>query len=298
MYQGACVPSHHVARIDPLNTKDLGNISSIAASDEFRECPIDKSIYKIFKEHHIYDINRIYDYNLLEESITKRTLFTESLDKMEIISKEDYTALYSLATGNLSTYKETRYTDEFCDQLTPVKLSDMLEPLKSYMESMSSKYFQQDKYNYKRIYTAYQNSLKIANDIYELIQFERFIKRSKDAMRVKINRLDKLIAINKMSFGKTIETLTRAVESSQRFIRSSGTALINSILKNLTDSMKEEAENFRERLVLYSLEHIGRCAPLAYIHRRDLVTSCEHMVDPIVSALVCLIFNYNELNWL
>ncbi|KAH8418855.1 hypothetical protein KR222_004585, partial [Zaprionus bogoriensis] len=281
MYQGACMTASNKEEPSSLHTLDsepFGNDTQKGITAAIRDCKENKTIFELFKEHSVYNVDYLKDVELVHKVNTDNINFDSDLHNLYVLTRPEYALLREIANGNLSDYLSSLYTNHICETLSPANLDNVVQSLKnlsSHFREMHGTYV------FTKIYILSVNLRRISYDLIESMKMHRQTLRHQGKMKVIAKDIESLITLPRMSFGKTIHTLINITENSEEFLKTRGSQFVNVLIKNLSESLESEVNLYKDRVIRIAKEDIGKCGPIAYIHQRNKDRTCRRLVDPI-----------------
>ncbi|KAL7739718.1 hypothetical protein ACLKA6_012697 [Drosophila palustris] len=109
---------------------------------------------------------------------------------------------------------------------------------------------------------------------------------------MRVVKVDGLISVReKGNFGETIIKLMDTIKRTEDFIRGRGSEFINTIGLNLTHSMEEQLQKYRNMTITEIKTNVGQCAHIAYIQDHGTTYACRTLIDPINGFWVGLLIS-------
>lgn len=280
LMETAFVEEHHGANEEL--TEELKNA--------LRNCEAEESIFEYLRESKIYNVNELDRFDSLSDEDVEVPEVNEDLASVILFTKEQKDKITVAIGGNLSTYHGDHFRNELCNNLHYYSLKNMPATLDSFVRNLEYPYWKWkyghweiDYWNdpYEQIRKSFTARAKILRsaDAY----FIPRMQSDKQAIRQKVDKIDKLILYNNYDFGTSLQVLLGAVVRAEEFIKSRGEDFLQSIIKNLTEDIQQQYFQYVDRVITQSNTRVGLCEPLAYIYFRGMQDVCERLVNPIVS---------------
>ncbi|KAH8271678.1 hypothetical protein KR044_000929 [Drosophila immigrans] len=268
-YQSVC---RRLGELGDYESKSMRPVDRLGA------CKPDQHMYDFLAEYKLYDVERIlYEDNKgpIDVDDVRWIPWDGDLSKFKILTMEEV-ELINKTLFDAYRYNGKLYTDNVCKDLrTPSKsiASDWYRFLYNNLYVMDIGCLE-----FQAVCTSV-NSLMI--DARNAQKLEPEILRCIDAITELTTKLDALLLGKKFNFGATITHLFDKILQSEEFIKASGKQYINTLGRNLTESLKTRINEYRLYTQSRIQNGVGPCGPLIYHLDRGTKSACRQLIDPI-----------------
>jgi len=272
-YQATC------KRFEELETVES---SKVQLTDSLDACREDQHIVDLLTENQLYDTDRLLTVDIEQDYVeTNWVTFSGNLTDFVLLTIEEID-LINTTLYDLYQYQGKLFTENLCKDLSSPRINKIHYATYMFMYDVLYKIHHCDE-SRNPLYVVCCTGMFVVREIDQLKLLERPIHQFIDIIKQKVPKLDALLGTDKRSLGDTIKVLIHTIKHTEKFIRERGSDFINTIGQNITISMQERVDHFRN-MTLNEIKHkVGSCAPLAYIQDRGTKYACRQLIDPIVS---------------
>jgi len=289
IYEGACAPLRDMSNntlfrtLEPsvnlmqaMPREDGTTVVPLKVSSAIAACREDEAIFSYLRVNGIYDVDDLMRIQVItNEMPMQKHVFRGDLSSVVLLDTEERGKLNDMRNDKLADYHSTLYTKILCSQFAPISLDTLADRYYDLSETISPKSFKEAVINFKN------------QNLHLKAYVEHFANKLQSHIK-KITRLldtiDKLILYENYNFATSIHILLQAVARSEDFIQHRGVQFINTLGKNLSMVVDEQAEEYIGYISAQCNQNVGHCRPLSYIYDRSVQLVCRRLVDPIVST--------------
>ncbi|TDG40501.1 hypothetical protein AWZ03_013075 [Drosophila navojoa] len=274
MYHAVCTPRTSLERHDVFDT----HVNHPFNKNETM-CHENQNIFDLLRVAGLYDVNSLW--KEMSDNITPEYIieFRDDLTKLVILTEEQKIRLSHTRNGKLSDYHGLSIRKVLCHKLSQVDLMKC----KVYLLEFANKFLNSAKhslaYQY-RMNATINNMRLLSNDINQIASLERPIHDLINRIWKDTTTIDGLITRYE-DFNNSILLLIEEITEAEYFLHTRGAEYINALIQEFYQYLEKAFDKYVQRVSEECKYIIGRCVPLALIHKRSLNNLCHYLVDPI-----------------
>lgn len=239
-------------------------------------CHHNETLYNLLNLKNIYDVEDLKhwkrDYGIGNDisSLKNKIRLDDNLRGIEILTPQAKKDLLQLAHSELSDLKVSQYTKLMQEQITQLDLDVFIQKLrrvKNRLESSGNNFV----------------SLTIGNQILFLEQMQKLVVQLEMGIRQlqdSVEQLERDAKFNKVSMKEALEGLIEQASAASQFLRNQGPELVDKLANSYVNETVGKIDEYVNRVVNYTTNHIGRCEPLSTTYNATVVAVCNEIVDP------------------
>lgn len=252
---------------------------NVSISSILSDCHDDKSIYKVFKLQGVFDVQKIEHYieefNIDDKLEELKNNINYDFSKLDLLSNTANDNLEKLIQADISNVD----FDKFYDELTQNFTSTSLDDFKIELDKVVNKLEEDPNLN------DVTNELKEASLHVEVYQ-NYLLKPMKSNAQKLLNLTDSLkgsLIINGKSFEDILKNLQAEIEEAESFLKNKGQKQLQDIANEFASGIVNFVNSFLKRVSENVENNVGTCKPLSNVFNATLVSTCDRIIQPLVS---------------
>ena len=241
-------------------------------------CHHNQTLYNLLNLKSIYNVEELKDwkndYGIGDDisSLKNKIRLDDNLRGIEILTPQAKKDLLHLAHSEISELKVAQYTKLMQEQITQLDLDIFVQKLKRVRDNLPL-----GTKTGRDVRATIENQIGFLEQMQKLVvQLQMGIRQLQD----NVEQLERDAKFDKVSMKEALEGLIEQASAASRFLRNQGPELVDKLANSYVNETVGKIDDYINRVVNYTTNHIGRCQPLSTTYNATVVALCNEIVDP------------------